>query len=35
MKPVLGVWTHVAFTYDGAAVKGYLNGVQKLSVSAT
>jgi hypothetical protein len=31
MTPTPGVWTHVAFTYDGATVKGYLNGVQELS----
>jgi hypothetical protein len=30
-----GTWAHVAFTYDGTTVKGYLNGVQKLSVAAT
>lgn len=32
--PATGVWTHVAFTYDGAKVKGYLDGVEKLSVAA-
>jgi PKD repeat protein len=35
LKPPVGVWTHVAFTYDGANVKGYLNGVQKFSTPAT
>jgi hypothetical protein len=27
-----GVWTHVAFTYNGTVVKGYRNGVEVLSV---
>jgi hypothetical protein len=31
----LGTWIHVAFTYDGVAVKGYLNGLQKFSTPAT
>jgi hypothetical protein len=35
VKPSVGVWTHVAFTYDGTNVKGYRNGVQQLSVPAT
>jgi len=35
LKPPVGVWTHVAFTYDGTTVKGYLDGVQKLSVPTT
>lgn len=35
MTPSLGVWTYVAFTYDGTAVKGYLDGVQKFSTSTT
>lgn len=36
MKPPgTGVWTHVAFTYDGAKVKGYLDGVEKLSVAVS
>jgi len=35
MTPSLGVWTYVAFTYNGTVVKGYLDGVEKLSVAAT
>jgi PKD repeat protein len=35
LKPPVGVWVHVAFTDDGAAVKGYLNGVQQFSVPET
>ncbi len=35
MTPALASWTHVAFTYDGAAVKGYLNGVQQFSTAET
>jgi len=35
MTPILGAWTHVAFTYDGVAVKGYLDGVLKISTSAS
>ena len=35
MTPSLGTWTHVAFTYDGTNVKGYLDGVQKFSTSET
>jgi concanavalin A-like lectin/glucanase superfamily protein len=30
MTPLLGTWTHVAYTYDGIAVKGYLDGVLKI-----
>jgi hypothetical protein len=33
MTPTAGVWTHVAFTYDGDSVRGYLNGVQRLVVA--
>lgn len=29
--PVVGVWYHVAFTYDNGAVKLYINGVQEAS----
>ena len=35
MTPSLGTWTFVTFTYDGVAVKGYLDGVQKFSTPAT
>jgi len=28
-----GVWTHVAYTYDGAIVHGYVDGVERLSSS--
>jgi len=31
MSPTPGAWTHVAFTYDGDAVKGYLDGTERLS----
>jgi len=27
MTPVTGAWTHLAYTFDGTAVKGYLDGV--------
>ena len=27
----VGVWTHVAATYDGSTIKGYINGTQVLS----
>jgi hypothetical protein len=33
MTPATGVWTHAAFTFDGNAVKGYLDGVQVLSTA--
>jgi hypothetical protein len=26
-------WNHVAFTYDGSYVRGYLNGVQKFAAA--
>ncbi len=31
----IGVWTHVAFTYDGSVVKGYIDGVEKSSTPET
>jgi hypothetical protein len=31
ITPSLGTWTHLAFTFDGSTVKGYLDGVLKLS----
>jgi hypothetical protein len=30
-----GQWTHVAATFDGGAVKGYVNGLQTLSATAS
>jgi len=33
--PPLGVWTHIAFTYDGANVTGYVNGAVKLQKAET
>lgn len=35
MPAIAGAWTHVAFTYDGATVKGYLGGALELSSSVT
>ena len=35
MLPQTGVWTHIAFTYDGTSVKGYLDGVLKVTGAAT
>jgi len=35
MPAPLGVWAHVAFTYDGANVRGYIDGVQKFAKAAT
>jgi hypothetical protein len=32
LNPTLRVWTHMAFTYDGTVVKGYVDGVQKISL---
>jgi len=31
MTPTTGAWTHVAYTYDGGTVKGYLDGAAELS----
>jgi uncharacterized delta-60 repeat protein len=31
----VGVWTHVAVTYDGSTVKGYINGSQVLTQAVT
>lgn len=35
MNVGLSTWTHVAFTYDGAILKGYINGVEKYSNAVT
>ena len=35
MTPPASGWTHVAFAYDGANVKGYLNGIQQFITSET
>jgi hypothetical protein len=35
MNATTGVWTHVAFTYDGSWVRGYLDGVEILAVPET
>ncbi len=35
MSAPLGVWTHIAFTYDGANVKGYVDGVLKFTTPGT
>jgi hypothetical protein len=32
VKPPMNTWTHIAFTYDGTAVKGYVDGVLRLSM---
>jgi hypothetical protein len=35
ITPVLGTWTHLAFTFEGTTVKGYLDGVLKISSPIT
>src|SRR5260221_13529800 len=35
MLPQTGVWTHLAYTYDGTTVKGYLDGVLKVQSPAS
>ncbi len=35
MLVFLGVWTHIAFTYDGTTVRGYLDGVRQFSTADT
>jgi hypothetical protein len=34
MTTVLGAWTHIAFTFDGTTVRGYADGVLRVSASA-
>lgn len=34
MTPPLGTWTHIAWTFDGTTVRGYLDGVLKVSAAA-
>jgi len=31
--PTTGAWTHLAYTFDGTSVKGYLDGVLKISAN--
>jgi len=33
MVPATGAWTHLAYTFDGSTVKGYLDGVLKISAN--
>lgn len=33
MPAPMGVWTHIAYTYDGATVKGYVDGALQVSVA--
>jgi hypothetical protein len=35
IMPPTGVWTHVAFTYDGNLVRGYVDGREQLSTGIT
>ena len=35
MTPATGTWTHVAFTFDGTTVKGYLDGNLTLQASVS
>ena len=34
MTPPTGTWTHIAWTFDGSSVRGYLDGVLKVTASA-
>jgi hypothetical protein len=34
MSPPLGTWTHIAYTFDGAMVRGYVDGALKVSTAA-
>src|SRR6185503_4193340 len=31
IRPPIGPWTHVAFTYDGSRIRGYVDGREDLS----
>src|SRR5438309_7797764 len=33
MRPHIGIWKHVAFTYDGRLVRGYIDGRENLAVA--
>jgi len=33
MVPTTGAWTHLAYTFDGSTVKGYLDGVLKIQAN--
>ena len=33
MRPHIGIWTHVAFTYDGRLVRGYIDGREQIAVA--
>jgi len=33
MRPHIGIWTHVAFTYDGRRVRGYIDGREQLAAA--
>jgi hypothetical protein len=35
VTPPFGTWTHIAFTYDGVKVTGYVNGAVKLQQAET
>jgi len=35
MTPPTGTWTHIAYTYNGSVITGYVDGVQKVQVNAT
>jgi hypothetical protein len=35
MSAPLGTWTHIAYTYDGANVKGYVDGALKFTTPGT
>ncbi len=33
LNPRVGAWMHVTYTYDGNTIKGYVDGVERLSVT--